>query len=62
MKYNPITESYGFHDAAPEFVDANTFHELVDGQVYCIEVFEDNSVVLNGKKRMLVTGFNSLLW
>ena len=60
--YDPTTEELTFFDSRPAFASANTLYELIDGQIYCLKVRNDQTVALNGKERRLIAGDNTLPW
>ena len=60
--YDLTTEDLTFYDPRPEFARVNNLFELVDGQIYCLKVSNDQGLALNGKERRLFAGFNTLRW
>ena len=52
FNFNNATKSWTFFDPRPEFSDANTLEELIDGAIYWFNVTVDQlGVVLNGRTR-----------
>jgi hypothetical protein len=53
FRFNNTTKEWTFHDPRPEFAEANTLDQLVEGQPYWIRVTENQTVELNGQSRNL---------
>ena len=53
FRFNNTTKEWTFHDPRPEFADANTLDQIVEGQPYWIRVTENQTVELNGETRNL---------
>lgn len=64
MHFNNNTQEWETYDTRPEFADINTLTELVDGEVYWVEVRNDQRVALNNQTRDLTTagGANQIVW
>jgi len=60
--FDNATKKWSFFDPRPVFADVNTLTELVNGQIYWIKVMQDQMVPLNDKARILISGWNSIVW
>ena len=60
--FNNTTKNWTFFDPRPGLRAASTITELVSGDVYWLNVFFDQTLVLNNKQRTLTTGWNLLSW
>ena len=60
--FNNTTKTWTFFDPRPGLRAASTITELVSGDVYWINVFFDQTLVLNSKQRTVTAGWNLMAW
>ena len=60
--FNNTTKSWTFYDPRPGFSSVNTLSGMVTGQGYWIKVFQDQTVILNSRNRVMIEGWNLVAW
>ena len=60
--FDNTTKEWSFYDSRPEFADFNTVTVLEDGEIYVVQVLQDQTVTLNETERNLTTGWNIVAW
>ena len=59
---SPPDCDWSLYDSRPVFASANTVQEIVTGRIYWVKVRENQTVTLNGRERVLYSGWNLVTW
>ncbi len=60
--FNNADKSWAFYDPRPAFAKANSIKTMEAGSVYWIRLNNVQATALNGKSRVLFSGWNLLPW